>query len=391
MLGFHLQRPINGWIDACKRLPDGTPIKFIDNVQALHEIKSINPKLFTVLRHFYDNRQVFGGDYEHRKNVAREFFATFIDGTFANYAPGVDAIEDWNEYLANSQNQQERNDRILHARAMADVWSTEYRTQQRYAHIRLVLANAAIGNDIPVEFAAIAQQYDCILGYHAYIHYVSPKNLDPLDWRYHSGRWAYMDAQYKAAGYHNTRWVFTEGGPYVGVYEGWKHEKTCVGDVNCYMSSLEHWLNNAHNWNKENNGRAIGLTLYNSGDDKGQWKYFENDAGIMNRVADLQVDFEPVEPPIEPPVNDDGLPRVQYKRVYLTVPQNATEDEWLAICKEAYKDKNTVGFSYDDAGIGKLDDKTAVLYGIDNQQLFVDWFAEHYPGTELEFRNYPKV
>ena len=293
MIGFHLQRPIDSWVEAAKKLPAGTPIKFIDNVQALAEIKAHKPDIFTVLRHFYDNRQIFGGDYEHRKNVAREFFATFIDGTFENYASAVNAIEDWNEYIANSHTTAERNERILHARAMAEVWKNEYRNQQKYAHIRLILANAAIGNDVPVEYAQIAQQYDCIIGYHAYIHYTAPKVIDPLDWRYHSGRWVAMDAQYKAAGYHNTKWIFTEGGPYVGVYEGWKHEKTCQGDIDCYMAALEYWLNQATDWNKQNNGRAIGITLYNSGDAKGQWKYFENDSAIMNKVADLQSSFNP--------------------------------------------------------------------------------------------------
>lgn len=302
MIGFHLQRPINGWLDAVAKLPPSTPIKFIDNVQALAEIKAHRGDLFTVLRHFYDNRQIFGGDYEHRKNVAREFFATFIDGTFDNYAHAVDAIEDWNEYLANSQNTTERNERILHAKAMADVWKNEYRNQQKYAHIRLILANAAIGNDIPVEFAQIAQQYDCILGYHAYIHYVDTKQLDTLDWRYHSGRWVTMDTQYKAAGYYNTKWIFTEGGPYAGVYEGWRHAAVCAGDTVCYMDALMYWLDNATAWNKANGGRAIGITLYNSGDANGQWKYFENDAGIMNMVANLQDGFEPIPP--DPPSAD---------------------------------------------------------------------------------------
>jgi len=46
--------------------------------------------------------------------------------------------------------------------------------------------------------------------------------------------------------------------------------------------------------------------------------------------------------------------------------------------------------SYDDAGIGALDSKTAILYDIlPNQQEFTDWYAEHYPCTVVEFRQYP--
>ena len=59
----------------------------------------------------------------------------------------------------------------------------------------------------------------------------------------------------------------------------------------------------------------------------------------------------------------------------------------------AYEKRQTAGFSYDDAGIGALDDKTAVLYGIseDQQALFIDWYAQHYPGTQIEFRDMPYV
>jgi hypothetical protein len=88
----------------------------------------------------------------------------------------------------------------------------------------------------------------------------------------------------------------------------------------------------------------------------------------------------------------DGKPREPFERTYLTVPQEATLAEWLAVCREAYAQKQTVGFSYDDAGLGALAEKTAVLYGIppQNQQEFRDWYAAHYPGTRLIFRGLPQ-
>ncbi|MCP3859965.1 MAG: hypothetical protein GY704_09955 [Phycisphaeraceae bacterium] len=53
----------------------------------------------------------------------------------------------------------------------------------------------------------------------------------------------------------------------------------------------------------------------------------------------------------------------------------------------------TVGPSFDDAGIGALDDKTAVLWEIpaDQEQVYVDWFAEHYPGTVVQFERVADV
>lgn len=88
-----------------------------------------------------------------------------------------------------------------------------------------------------------------------------------------------------------------------------------------------------------------------------------------------------------------GEPRVPYKRTVLVVPQVSKLEQWLAVAAEAYEKRQSVGFSYDDAGIGALDDKTAVLYGIssDQQTLFRDWYAENYPGTKVEFRKLPPV
>lgn len=98
-------------------------------------------------------------------------------------------------------------------------------------------------------------------------------------------------------------------------------------------------------------------------------------------------DPEPVDPP------DGGNmtcnPRVPYSRKYLVVPQDVTEARWLEICKEAYAQRNTVAFSYDDAGHAPgVSSNTAVLYDIpqEKQQEFLAWYAEHYPETAVEFR-----
>lgn len=83
-----------------------------------------------------------------------------------------------------------------------------------------------------------------------------------------------------------------------------------------------------------------------------------------------------------------GAPRVQYSRVYHLLPQNATLDQFVQVCRVAYPKRQTVGFSADDAGIGNLEDKTVVLWGIlaKDQPAYQSFFEQHYPGTKLEFR-----
>ncbi|NCF67244.1 MAG: hypothetical protein GWP61_14830 [Chloroflexi bacterium] len=99
---------------------------------------------------------------------------------------------------------------------------------------------------------------------------------------------------------------------------------------------------------------------------------------------------QPSEPEQEPPPGP-GEPRDQYKRDYLVAPPQASLDEWLAICKQAFELKQTVGFSYDDAGLGDLARKTAILYDIpqDKWPEYMDWYAEHYPHTNVTFRTTP--
>jgi murein DD-endopeptidase MepM/ murein hydrolase activator NlpD len=117
---------------------------------------------------------------------------------------------------------------------------------------------------------------------------------------------------------------------------------------------------------------------------------------LMEPLTDLLTnvryeDVTAVEPtPTEPtaPVEGyPGAPREQYKRRYLVAPPDATLEEWLELAKVAYAKRTTMGGSYDDAGVGALTDKTAVLYDIlpERQQEFRDWYAQHYPGTKVEF------
>lgn len=85
-----------------------------------------------------------------------------------------------------------------------------------------------------------------------------------------------------------------------------------------------------------------------------------------------------------------GDPREQYQRVFNVAPQGATKEQWQEILNAAYTNKQTVGGSYDDAGIGNLNSRTAVLWGIEpsKRQSFLDFFNQYYPGVVVQFQNF---
>ena len=77
-----------------------------------------------------------------------------------------------------------------------------------------------------------------------------------------------------------------------------------------------------------------------------------------------------------------GEPRVQYNRVYHLLDQNASIDQFVAVARQAYEARETVGFSYDDAGIGDLEQRTVILHGTHPENI-IDWFQEHYSGVDV--------
>jgi GH24 family phage-related lysozyme (muramidase) len=74
-----------------------------------------------------------------------------------------------------------------------------------------------------------------------------------------------------------------------------------------------------------------------------------------------------------------GTPRTEYARTVHLLEQRASIDEWVAVAREAYEARSSVTASYDDAGIGDLDDRTVILHG--KHDGAEEWFQEHYPGV----------
>lgn len=84
----------------------------------------------------------------------------------------------------------------------------------------------------------------------------------------------------------------------------------------------------------------------------------------------------------------NGAPRLDYRRLYHVLKQDATVEQLKFVADLAYPRRETIGFSWDDAMIGDLSNKTAVMWELDAEEIAkVKTFRDaHYPGTKLEFR-----
>lgn len=100
-----------------------------------------------------------------------------------------------------------------------------------------------------------------------------------------------------------------------------------------------------------------------------------------------------IEEPKPEPEPCRGTPREQqYARTYHVLPLGATWEQASGVFKRAgFDEKRTVGYSYDDAGVGDLDDRTAVLWGIPDvaRAEYSDWYDKWYPGVEVKFFELP--
>ena len=114
-------------------------------------------------------------------------------------------------------------------------------------------------------------------------------------------------------------------------------------------------------------------------------------AGIDFFVDDVRLrylDNDPEEPGSPTPSECRGTPREQYVRVVNVVPADVEPDRYLDIAEIVWeRSRETVTGSYDDAGLGDLDDKTAVLWDIPEGDwpIFREWYAEHYPDVKVRF------
>lgn len=90
----------------------------------------------------------------------------------------------------------------------------------------------------------------------------------------------------------------------------------------------------------------------------------------------------------DPPPECRGAPREQYERTYNVIPAHVSEQRATEIFLAAWRTaRQTVGGSYDDAGVGDLDNRTATLWDIpaEEMSLFRDFYQQYYPGVTVRF------
>lgn len=103
---------------------------------------------------------------------------------------------------------------------------------------------------------------------------------------------------------------------------------------------------------------------------------------------DLSFSFVRNDVPDAPDPECRGLPREQYKRIYWVYHDSLTESQRLELYRRAAVAQRTIGPSFDDSGLGDLNDKTAICFAVpeSEKQEFIDFYEQYYPGTKIEFR-----
>lgn len=437
---MHLQGSTQNWLEAAKKLPADFNIKAVDQANLIRDARAVNLRLPRgTLRHWGPGQR-HEGDWETRKQRARAYFATFVDGTFrTQYAQHIGVVQFYNEIWANSQSPEERASWTEQERAAAVVWNEEYRSQPDYAHIRLALSSAAVGNDLPKAVAQLAIAEDCYLAYHPYIavykpnalasaaaahdfpqhrgqfhHHqpehapdtslyqvdagaallamaataVAPGERSEGDWRWASGRWHFMEQQWGL----KPDWLFTEGGPCRDVsgslrldpLGGWR-AIWGNGGADGMLACLADWFDDVRGTPAFAERRIGGVHLFTT-PGQSPWGTFAYEMPELERVAELiAVKWQPVAPPLPPPPEPE--PR-RYARTYHLLPQDVRPDEVSAVIDEAYGPKQTVGFSVDDAFVDaeELTKRTVHVWDVarivnlpDPERELEKWVEAFYP------------
>ena len=325
IIGFHVQQTLDGWLETMKKLPAETPVKVVNDYFMSRDLKNVNPGLKIIFRHVYDGRQHPSDNYEENLEKARAFFKAFIDGTFWKeriwqYLYG---IEEWNEYLANSMPPSELHRWVSWNRAVQVIWKELQTDHPELRHIRLVCCNTAVGNTIPIEIARQVYQFGNILSYHGYTRFNNGVR-DPLDFRYHSGRWMYMDQVYRANGIF-VDWLSTEAGPYHDTYAGWRDERVLNNKIERYKKEcVEYLLDRIPLWNKQHNNRFKGYTLFTvaRGD---TWTKYNFNAEELRHLVDHIVAYEPSPINIDPGPDPTPTPKPEPKP---TLPEALMKEVW---------------------------------------------------------------
>lgn len=153
------------------------------------------------------------------------------------------------------------------------------------------------------------------------------------DWRYLSGRWAFMDDTFRAAGYH-CDWILGESGPFESAVTGWR-SPVCLNSVIAdYVMAVRTWIGDVRGTNAFQNGRVLGFALFTTAGDP-HWPGFQTRQPELNELAAMVAGEWTHTPP--PPPNGDWQEEVWAESIRLqTISLNPTAALQAAIFRDGF-------------------------------------------------------
>ncbi len=321
LISFHMQEPAPDWTRAAAALPAGTVLKSVSDIGLLVEAQRVNPGIIPCLRRWVDQEPLHHQVYDNappamKRERARNFFELFINNPALRSLDNL-LISLWHDVYAASHTPTETQDRVEQEQAFSYVWLNDY--AQRLPGATLVLSSAGMGNDIPIEVAALADENGYFLDYHAYILTAAGSPVAG-EWDNFSGRWTRMDEGYRAAGY-QVKWLFGEGGPIgrnaqggAAPASGWRHRECCNGDPIKYINIMSYWAERTRNWNGQHGRRAHAVNVFTTRRPgaPGETSWFltvqpemDSLAALAQRYAETAAEAEP-EPETTPAGGTNG-------------------------------------------------------------------------------------
>ena len=298
---MHFQARIQFWHDALLTLPENALIKSIGDPGLLRDAVQVwlgagrkREELTTCYRHYDIAMPPREWNWEETKFWCEMMIRRYIDGTYLReYAEHVDLVQGTNETTSTST-WNDPSDTAYHIRAeaaMVSVWNDKFRgrTVQSVdggegfipAHCKMTLLSGPVGNDIPREIFELSISEDAPIDYHAYTHWVNGVR-DPGDWRWHSGRWAFLGEEYGL----KPQWVFGECGPYAGTNEGWRHPDVLGGDIGKLVTAMRAWYTDVIATSAFREGRIIGQGAWFTSGSESSWPHYQFFTSDLIALAD---------------------------------------------------------------------------------------------------------
>ena len=239
-------------------------------------------------------------------------------------------------------------------------------------------------------FLSLSQSTNSLIGYHPYTHY-NNNTRTAQDFNNLSGLHDILERAYNL----KVDWMFTEAGPFESAVTGWRAKECLNNDSFRYVEAVRTWIRDVKTTAAYKENRIYGFALFTTGRAGTTWRSYWTEQPELNQLATMIAEewTQSPNPPPPPPIDTDpGKPREQYKRKVNVIPEIATEEEAVEVFKIAWSSaRETVTGSYDDAGVGALVNKSAVLWGLTatEQARHTTWFNTYYPSTKLTFRPLP--